>query len=392
MCSKLLDCKPDFLRLFIVNFSNKKCLHSIAYIPSCSQCRGWHRSINKVKCLWPGLPRQCSGWHGAINRELCPADRTLYIPGPPVSGGRSVISAGHAMAVVPFMVLSAALLGGPRQQLQQQLTGVQQQLTEVQQQQQQQLTGVQQLLTALQGQLSAVQQQQTEMQDLMLPVPDTPGPASAAPTAEGCPVNWVGIDDNCYMMSPGKATWLVAKQACPIFEPRANLASFHSDNKDHVRMLFEASEGRDVWIGLFKLHHSGGSWGWTDGTPLDYIDWYPGEPNNVNEEEHCGVVWHQNNTQWFDDTCSDLYNFLCQINLKWPQYFCVGGLYGANWSGQCRCNGSACVVRDWLFMWAASCLCWVLALWLLNLRAHVVHVSADGTKCTCITQDSATVL
>ena len=261
------------------------------------------------------------------------------------------------MAVVPLLVLSAALLGGPQQQLRgvrqqltevqqltalqqltgvqqqltgvlqqltgvlQQLTGVQQQLTGVQQQLtalqqltgvQQQLTGVQQQLTALQRQLSAVQQQQTALQNLMLPVPETP-----SATAEECPVSWVGIDNSCYLLSPDKASWLEAKQACSAFDPRANLVSIHPDNKDHLlRLLREARDGREsVWIGLFRLHHNGGSWGWADGTPLDHTGWSLGEPNNHGEREHCGALWQGQGDEWFDHQCSEHFGFLCQIYL-----------------------------------------------------------------------------
>ena len=227
------------------------------------------------------------------------------------------------MAVVPFMVLSAALLGGPRQQLQQRLTAVQHQLMEVQQQQQQLVTGVQQQLAALQGQLSAVQQQQAAMQDLMLPVPETPGPASAAPTAEGCPVNWVGIDNNCYLLSLENTTWLEAKQACSVFDPRADLASIHPDSQGHVlRLLRRAASGRGIWVGLLRLHHRGGRWAWTDGTPVGYIRWGPGTPDDPRqgEQEHCAALWTVHTYQvgylYADHQCSDQFGFLCQIRLN----------------------------------------------------------------------------
>ena len=213
------------------------------------------------------------------------------------------------------MVLSAALLGGPRQQLQQQLTAVQDQLTEVQQQRQQQLRGVQQQLIVLQGQLSTVQQQQTEMQDRMLPVPDTPGGSNST----DCPVNWGRIGNSCYLISPDKTTWVEAKQACSAFHPRANPVSIHPDNNHHVFRLLEVNDVRRVWIGLFKLHHRGGSWGWTDGTPLDYTDWYPGEPNNVDQGEHCGALWRRKGYQWLDVPCDCNYSVLCQIYLNRAQ-------------------------------------------------------------------------
>ncbi|VDO29384.1 unnamed protein product [Haemonchus placei] len=44
-----------------------------------------------------------------------------------------------------------------------------------------------------------------------------------------------------------------------------------------------------TWIGLTQANYpTDTKWTWTDGTPLDYFRWAPGEPNNLKGLEHCG--------------------------------------------------------------------------------------------------------
>ncbi|VDN30101.1 unnamed protein product [Cylicostephanus goldi] len=43
-----------------------------------------------------------------------------------------------------------------------------------------------------------------------------------------------------------------------------------------------------TWIGLTQANYpASATWTWTDGTPYDYKDWAPGEPNDTKGQEHC---------------------------------------------------------------------------------------------------------
>ena len=45
--------------------------------------------------------------------------------------------------------------------------------------------------------------------------------------------------------------------------------------------MTDLSDGTRFWLGG-KL-----GWSWSDGTPWDFQNWAPGEPNNVAEAEDC---------------------------------------------------------------------------------------------------------
>ncbi|KAJ8272623.1 hypothetical protein GJAV_G00091410 [Gymnothorax javanicus] len=68
-----------------------------------------------------------------------------------------------------------------------------------------------------------------------------------------------------------------------------NLASEHSE-EDHkfLKALQRRNDQRVMpfWIGLSHRHQEG-TWMWTDGSPVDYEKWIPGQPDNLDNNEHC---------------------------------------------------------------------------------------------------------
>uniref|UniRef100_A0A803SZJ7 Mannose receptor C-type 1 n=1 Tax=Anolis carolinensis TaxID=28377 RepID=A0A803SZJ7_ANOCA len=66
------------------------------------------------------------------------------------------------------------------------------------------------------------------------------------------------------------------------------------------------------WIGLNYLSPTEG-FAWSDGSPLGYVNWAYGEPNNYNGIEHCGELNANVGMRWNDMHCEDLFYWICQI-------------------------------------------------------------------------------
>ena len=65
------------------------------------------------------------------------------------------------------------------------------------------------------------------------------------------------------------------------------------------------------WIGLYEKGRDG-QWEWTDGTPYEYDNWRPGEPNNwAGNDEDCAIVNYNRTHKWFDASCSAAFRYIC---------------------------------------------------------------------------------
>jgi len=94
-----------------------------------------------------------------------------------------------------------------------------------------------------------------------------------------------------------------AQEACASMG--AKLATFHSDAD--IAMLGSSNLNKK-WVGVVWTD----SWGFSDGTALDYSYWAPGEPNG-NANEPC-VVTANDNGQWNDWACNHSAGYICEWN------------------------------------------------------------------------------
>jgi len=134
-------------------------------------------------------------------------------------------------------------------------------------------------------------------------------------TIQGCPVDWIFLNDKCYLMSPTIMNWYQAQQFCAekggwlaeIFslEEQSSINDILLDNIYYwIGLTDSAEEGHFVW------QHSNQSLSWSN--------WGKGEPAHGYSDEDCAVmvndisIWPS--WQWHSINCNYDHgnNFPCQ--------------------------------------------------------------------------------
>ena len=82
------------------------------------------------------------------------------------------------------------------------------------------------------------------------------------------------------------------------------LASIHSSQDNTVAR--GAMNNNNGWFGFNDLT-SDGTWVWTDGTPSDYYNWSPNEPNGGTGENCVELLA---SSSWNDISCNHIFYWL----------------------------------------------------------------------------------
>lgn len=95
------------------------------------------------------------------------------------------------------------------------------------------------------------------------------------------------------------------------------LASIHSDDEQKflTKLAFTTYKANNhVWIGARRI--SNDTFVWEDKSPFNYTNWAKSQPNNLEGKHYCTSLLQSTNLaelgNWYDDPCSDKYNFFCQ--------------------------------------------------------------------------------
>ena len=85
-------------------------------------------------------------------------------------------------------------------------------------------------------------------------------------------------------------TWTDASAYCQALPGGGQLASIHSDaaQTNAVLACADAADDLRCWIGLNDMANEG-TFSWSDGSPLDFQHWAPGEPNDWNPDPDCAT-------------------------------------------------------------------------------------------------------
>ncbi|CAG5896336.1 unnamed protein product [Menidia menidia] len=152
------------------------------------------------------------------------------------------------------------------------------------------------------------------------PVSSSPPSQPAAlppppPTRSPCPSGYTSWYSSCYRLVEEAASWEKARAACR--DQGGDLASIDM-SYDQAFVAGAVLQGRaDAWIGLRR--EEDGSYGWSDGWPVFFTQWGPGEPSTVAGEGcvsmHAAARFHGT---WNDTGCEQAKAYICKITSDKP--------------------------------------------------------------------------
>lgn len=133
------------------------------------------------------------------------------------------------------------------------------------------------------------------------------------PTPNPCPDGYTSWYSSCYKLVQQPATWDAALEACR--KDTANLASIDS-SYEQAFVSGVVVRDLDAWIGLRRKDSS---YTWSDGWPVFFTHWGPGEPSNVADEGcvamHGARFFHGT---WNDTKCDLAKPYICKITTEKP--------------------------------------------------------------------------
>ncbi|CAH1248695.1 CSMD3 [Branchiostoma lanceolatum] len=121
------------------------------------------------------------------------------------------------------------------------------------------------------------------------------------------------FDGRCYIVSDTRLTFTEAEMKCA---EQGGLPVTVKDQQVQDFLVQELSvANKDVWIGLTDQDVEG-QFVWTDGSPLAYSNWAPGEPNG-DSTKNCVHLWPLANFRWDDMPCGRRNYYICHVTLPY---------------------------------------------------------------------------
>ncbi|KAF3698123.1 Ladderlectin Precursor [Channa argus] len=116
-----------------------------------------------------------------------------------------------------------------------------------------------------------------------------------------CSSGWTYINGACFQYVSNHMTWDMAEKHCQSMG--AHLASVQSIYEYHEMQKMTAPHGyKETWIGGYQTAKVN-VWFWTDGDKFEFLHWCKGEPNNLDQAQHCLQMNHSAEKCWDDVGC-----------------------------------------------------------------------------------------
>ncbi|KAI8502490.1 hypothetical protein Bbelb_200780 [Branchiostoma belcheri] len=130
-------------------------------------------------------------------------------------------------------------------------------------------------------------------------------PGFPAPLYIGNLTDWTKHGSSYYkLLQSTNVTYIRARALCEVEGAKLVMPKDQETHDFIVRYRNQFNPNKDLWIGLNDIKTEG-NFVWEDGTPLgNFNRWLPGQPNNVGNMQHCGVLTSEYNlypNQWRDD-------------------------------------------------------------------------------------------
>lgn len=120
-----------------------------------------------------------------------------------------------------------------------------------------------------------------------------------------------------------KSTWSGASADCQKTYSGHLVSITSLDEEEFLANTVKAINDTDLtthaWIGLNDQQKEG-TFQWSDGSPIDFIYWNIGEPNNVASEDCVELV---KGTYWNDILCSESFPYICKYPRRKTVCMCL---------------------------------------------------------------------
>lgn len=148
--------------------------------------------------------------------------------------------------------------------------------------------------------------------EAVVPSGDAPGAGGASPPGESCPSLAFGA--SCYEVFGELVSWGVAEQRC--VDWGGHLASVGSPEEEGFLDGWPSAlgivdgDGSGIWLGGSDAALEG-DFRWSDGSPLVFESWAPGQPDNGAGVD-CIEKRNDGAGGWYDRRCTDVHRYVCE--------------------------------------------------------------------------------